>query len=261
MVSLKGQNLNFSFSEKPMLKELNVDVPEGKISVILGPNGSGKSTLLKLLARLHKPNGGNIQLNGKDISLSSPREVAKNLSLMTQSPLSPEGITVRDLVFFGRHPHQGPFSRRGQKDKEAVEKALALTKLKEFESRLLHELSGGQRQRAWLAMAISQETPILLLDEPTTYLDLHYQFEILDLLKELNKAKGRTIAMVLHDLNLASLYGDHLFIMNEGRLYSEGPPEECLTKELLENVFKISVHETRTVNGKPQFTFSSNFFH
>ena len=255
MVSLKGKNLEFSFGQKPILKELNVDVPETKISVILGPNGSGKSTLLKTLARLYRPNKGSIFLNGKDINLSSSREVAKNLSLMTQSPLSPEGITVRDLIFFGRHPHQGAFSRKGQKDIDAVEKALTLTKLKDLEFRLLHELSGGQRQRAWLAMAISQETGMLLLDEPTTYLDLHYQFEILDLLKELNKNKRTTIVMVLHDLNLASLYGDHLFIMNEGRLHSEGSPEECLTKQLLEDVFKVNVHQTKTIKGKPLFIF------
>ena len=261
MIPLEGKNIEFSFGDMPIIKKIDIEVPKSKISVILGPNGSGKSTLLKTLAKLYRPSKGKVLLNGKDINLNSGKEVARNLSLMSQAPLSPDGITVKDLIFFGRHPYQGLFSLRNKKDIDAVENALVLTNLKDLEYRFLDELSGGQRQRAWLGMAISQETNILLLDEPTTYLDLHYQFEILDLLKGLNEKKKTTIIMVLHDLNLASLYGDHLFVMNDGKLHSEGTPEKCLTKELLEDVFKINVHEKKTIKGKPQFTFSSNYCH
>ena len=258
MVNLTGQNIDLKFGPKKILRDISLEVPYEKISVIIGPNGSGKSTLLKTLARILKPNQGNILLDGKDINRSSSKEIAQKLSLMPQSPSSPEDITVRDLVFFGRHPHQGAFSRNTKKDTDAVENALALTKLESLKKRFLHQLSGGQRQRAWLAMALAQETDVILLDEPTTYLDLHYQFEILDLLKVLNLEKKLTVMMVLHDLNLASLYGDYLFVVNEGKLHTEGKPEECLSKGLLEDVFKVQVHETMTTRGKPQFIFSSN---
>jgi iron complex transport system ATP-binding protein len=257
--NLVGCDIELKFGQKTILHDISLEVPKGKVSIIIGPNGSGKSTLLKTLARILKPNKGNVFLDGKDINRSSSKEVAKKLSLMPQSPTSPEDITVRDLIFFGRHPHQGPFSRKNKTDMEAVEKALSLTNLESLKDRFLHQLSGGQRQRAWLAMSLAQETDILFLDEPTTYLDLHYQFEILDLLKELNLQKNLTVMMVLHDLNLASLYGDYLFVVHEGQIYSKGRPEECLSKKLLEDVFNIAVHETTLYRGKPQFIFSSHF--
>ena len=199
MVDLTGQNIDLRFGQKKILKDISLEVPFEKISVIIGPNGSGKSTLLKTLARILRPNQGHVLLNGKDINTSSSREIAQKLSLMPQSPSSPEDITVKDLVFFGRHPHQGTFSRNTKKDTEAVEKALALTKLESLKDRFLHQLSGGQRQRAWLAMALAQETDVLLLDEPTTFLDLHYQFEILDLLKVLGRPSKHRKKTHRHD--------------------------------------------------------------
>ncbi len=258
-MKLEAKNIYFNFGNTLILENLSLDIPKNKISIILGPNGCGKSTLLKILARLYKPNSGKVLLDGQDINQASSKELAKKLSLMVQSPEIPEDITVKDLIFFGRHPYQKLFSRTDQRDIDAVERAISITRLTGLESRYLHQLSGGQRQRAWLAMAISQETEILLLDEPTTYLDLHYQFEILDLLKELNEKKKTTIVIVLHDLNLASLYADYLFILNKGLLHSEGVPSECLSSKLIENIFKIRVNKVKSANENPQFNFSSAY--
>lgn len=237
--TLVASRLSAGYGDTVILDGLDLAVPPGKITAIVGANASGKSTLLRTMSRLIWPRHGHVLLDGKSIHRTPPRELARRLGLLPQSPIAPEGITVADLVGRGRHPHHGMFSRWTRKDDEAVAAALAATKTAELADRLVEELSGGQRQRVWIAMALAQETEILLLDEPTTFLDISHQVEVLDLLTDLNHTRGTTIVMVLHDLNLAARYADFLVAMAGGRLHVAGKPEDVLTEENVRQVFGL----------------------
>lgn len=250
--SLTVSQLSAGYGDTDILSELDLAVPPGKITVIVGANACGKSTLLRAMSRLLAPRRGHVLLDGKSIHRTPPRELARTLGLLPQSPIAPEGITVADLVSRGRHPHQGIFSRWTRKDDEAVAAALTATKTVELAERPVDELSGGQRQRVWIAMALAQQTQVLLLDEPTTFLDISHQVEVLDLLIDLNHTRGTTIVMVLHDLNLAARYADHLVAMAEGRLHVSGKPEDVLTEQNVRQVFGLeSCIITDPTSGRP----------
>ncbi|MBZ5750097.1 MULTISPECIES: ABC transporter ATP-binding protein [Metabacillus] len=239
MTTLSAEHLSLSYGSTRILDNITLKVPEGKISVIIGSNGCGKSTILRSLARLLMPQEGVVYLDGKVIHQQSSKEIAKKLAILPQGPEAPEDITVKDLCYYGRHPHKGLFSRQTPEDEAIVNRALSATKMTDFVDRTLDELSGGQRQRAWISMALAQDTDLLLLDEPTTYLDLAHQIEILELLRDLNRTHGRTIVMVLHDLNQAAQYADHLISIVKGKIYQEGPPEIVFTKNMIKEVFGL----------------------
>ncbi|MEJ9078703.1 MULTISPECIES: ABC transporter ATP-binding protein [Gordonia] len=250
--SLHAEKIRLSYGDRVIVDALDLEVPPGLITSIVGANGCGKSTLLRALARLLGPTSGQVILDGKDISSQRSRDVARVLGLLPQSPVAPEGITVADLVGRGRHPHQRALARWTAHDYEAVADALDATGIADLADRSVDELSGGQRQRVWIAMALAQETDILLLDEPTTFLDVAHQVEVLDLLTDLREARGTTIVMVLHDLNLAARYSDRLIAMQSGRIHANGTPEDVVTSELVSDVFGLkSQILTDPVSGKP----------
>ncbi|MCM5551989.1 ABC transporter ATP-binding protein [Pleomorphomonas sp. NRK KF1] len=250
--SLSAQALTAGYGENLVLENLDLVVPSSRITAIVGANACGKSTLLRTMSRLLVPREGCVLLDGKSIHELPTRALARMLGLLPQSPIAPEGITVADLVSRGRHPHQGVFSRWTRLDDEAVAAALETTRTVELAERPVDELSGGQRQRVWIAMALAQQTDLLLLDEPTTFLDISHQLEVLDLLTDLNRARGTTIVMVLHDLNLAARYADHLVAMCKGRLHAAGSPSDVLTERNVRQVFGL---ESRIIadpiSGKP----------
>lgn len=237
--TFQTNNIQAGYDQKTILENINLSIPSNKISIIIGANGSGKSTLLKTMARLIKPTAGQVLLDGKSIYKIPSKELARTLGLLPQSPIVPEGITVADLVGRGRFPHQTFLKGWSKKDYEAVAEALEMMNIAEFADRSIDELSGGQRQRVWIAMALAQQTDILLLDEPTTYLDITYQVEILDLLMDLNKKFGTTIVMVLHDINLSARYADYLFAMKDGSLIAEGTPNDIISSELIKDTFNL----------------------
>nr|WP_275585940.1 ABC transporter ATP-binding protein [Geodermatophilus sabuli] len=218
---------------------MDLQLTEGSLTVIVGPNGCGKSTLLRALGRLLRPARGQVTLDGRAIQQTPTREVAKVLGLLPQAPVAPEGLTVADLVARGRHPHQTWLRQWSRSDESAVAEALAWTDLTELADRPVDELSGGQRQRAWISMALAQGTDLLLLDEPTTYLDLSHQIDVLDLVERLHTERGRTVVVVLHDLNLAARYAQRLVAMKDGVLVASGTPAEVLTEDLLAEVFEL----------------------
>lgn len=236
---LKTTNLALSYDRELIITNLDLTIPTEQITVLVGSNGCGKSTLLKGLARLLKPRNGAVYLDGQSIFQLSTKVVAKQLGILPQNPISPEGMTVRDLVAQGRYPYQNWLQQWSKDDECLVEQALAITGITSLADRLLDTLSGGQRQRAWIAMALAQDTEILLLDEPTTFLDLAHQIEVLDLLYELNQTKHRTIVMVLHDLNQACRYADYLVAMKEGQIFSQGTPEQVMTERMVQEVFSL----------------------
>ncbi|MDT1062251.1 ABC transporter ATP-binding protein [Paracoccus sp. CPCC 101403] len=250
--SLVAENLTAGYGDSTILHDLDLVVPSGRITAIVGANGCGKSTLLRTMSRLITPSQGQVLLDGKSVHRYPTRELARSLGLLPQAPIAPEGITVADLVGRGRHPHHGLLSRWSKRDDEAVATALEVTRIADLADRAVDELSGGQRQRVWIAMALAQETELLLLDEPTTFLDVSHQVEVLDLLTDLNQTRGITIVMVLHDLNLAARYADSLVAMAKGRLHAFGPPEEVLT---VENVLQVFGLRSRVIpdpiSGKP----------
>ncbi|OLF53441.1 ABC transporter ATP-binding protein [Pseudomonas chlororaphis] len=232
-------------------QNLSLAVPDGSFTVIVGPNACGKSTLLAALSRLLAPTKGRVLLDGKDIRTLPAKEVARRLGLLPQSAIAPDGITVADLVARGRYPHQSFLMQWSPADEQAVARAMQATRVAELAGRLLDELSGGQRQRVWIAMALAQETPILLLDEPTTYLDIVHQIELLELLAELNR-QGRTIVAVLHDLNQACRYASHLIALREGTIVAQGKPAAIFTEQLVEQVFGLaSIIIADPVSGTP----------
>jgi len=250
--TLIADGLSAGYGEATVLDGLDLAIPPEKITVIVGANACGKSTLLRTLSRLLPARRGKVLLDGKSIHHLPSRELARTLGLLPQSPIAPEGIAVADLVSRGRHPHQGVFSRWRREDDEAVAAALAATKTEDLAERPVDELSGGQRQRVWIAMALAQETDLLLLDEPTTFLDISHQIEVLDLLTDLNQTRGTTVVMVLHDLNLAARYADHLVAMANGRLHVAGPPEAVLTEENVRQVFGLQSRiVTDPTSGRP----------
>ena len=237
--TLKVENVSLGYGETTIVKDLSLEFPKGKITAIIGPNGCGKSTLLRGVSRLLKPLNGDFTLDGKPTHEYSMKGFARMVGLMPQHPIAPEGITVADLVSRGRYPYQGLFKRNRAEDDEAVAWALEATDTMSLAERQVTELSGGQRQRVWIAMALAQETDILLLDEPTTYLDLAHQVELLDLLSELNEQRGTTMIMVLHELNLAARVADYLVAMKDGSIVAHGEAHDVLTRENLHTIFSL----------------------
>ncbi len=236
---LTGQNLTLAYENRTISEDLSIDIPQGKITVIIGPNACGKSTLLRGLSRLLKPQQGQVVLDGKAIESYSAKDLAKSLGLLPQSSNSPAGITVFDLVARGRYPHQGLLKRWNQVDEDAVNSALKETHLTELAGRYVDELSGGQKQRVWLALVLAQETELLMLDEPTTYLDIAHQLEVLELCRRLNRKGNRTLVMVFHDLNLAARYADFMIAMKDGKVIGADDPKSLIQPEMLKNVFGI----------------------
>ena len=240
--SLRAEHLSLAYDDRVIVDDLTVTIPDGRITVIVGANACGKSTLLRGLARLLKPRAGTVVLDGADIHRRPTREVATRLGMLPQQPVAPEGITVGDLVARGRHPHQRWLRQFSSHDEAAVHAALAATGTTDLAERCVDELSGGQRQRVWIALALAQGTPLMLLDEPTTFLDLAHQVDVLDLLARLNATEGRTIVAVLHDLNLACRYAHHLIAMRDGGIVAEGAPGEVITPDLVRKVFDLDAH-------------------
>jgi iron complex transport system ATP-binding protein len=236
---LETRRLSLAYDGLPILAQLNLIIPTGQITALVGPNGCGKSTLLRGLARLLKPRAGSVYLNGADIFRLPTKAVAQQLGILPQGPVAPEGLTVRDLVAQGRYPYQSWWQPWSLEDERSVQKALLTTDLSELANRPVDTLSGGQRQRAWIAMLLAQDTQILLLDEPTTFLDLAYQVEVLELLWELNQTQGSTIVMVLHDLNQACRYADHLVALRDGEVMASGTPDVVMTESMVHQVFGL----------------------
>jgi iron complex transport system ATP-binding protein len=236
---LRAERLTLAYGERAVVHELDLVIPRGRITAVVGANGCGKSTLLRALARLLAPRAGVVLLDGRAIGRLPTRAVAKRLGLLPQSPIAPDGITVEDLVARGRHPHQRLFRQWSREDEAAVEAALDATGTTALRERPIDELSGGQRQRAWIAMTLAQQTEIVLLDEPTTFLDMAHQVEVLDLLADLVAAHGRTVVMVLHDLNQACRYAGHLVAMREGRVHTTGAPVDVVDAALIRDVFGL----------------------
>lgn len=254
MVSLlEAERLHYTHSRQFAMTDLSVSLREGEIVSIIGPNGSGKSTLLKLLARLLRPGAGAVRLCGRDIAAMSGRETARLLAMLSQTNDAALDISVRELVRFGRHPHKGWFETDSETDAACVEWAMKATGVLPYAERGLQTLSGGERQRAWLAMAVAQQPKLLLLDEPTTYLDIAHQLDLMELVKQLNREHGMTVAMVLHDINQAAKYSDRLIVMQDGRIACDGPPAEVLTEELFRRVFRIRA-TVSCDRGYPVFT-------
>lgn len=239
---IKAQNICVSINDKEIVHNLSLEIPEGKVTAIIGPNGCGKSTTLKALSRI-LPYKGSVTFKGNEMSALSQREFAKSLAILTQSPQAPSDLTVNDLVEMGRFPHRGFLGRGGKDDKEHVEWALAQTGVTAMRNRLLNTLSGGERQRAWIAMALAQRPEVLLLDEPTTYLDICHQLEIMQLIVRLNQELGLTVVMVVHDLNHAIMYADHVVVVKAGKLVTSGAPREIITADLLAEVFRVKADE------------------
>jgi iron complex transport system ATP-binding protein len=237
--SLVAKNVTLAYDRAIVIRDLNLQIPTGAITVLIGANGCGKSTLLRGLARLLKPCRGSFYLNGTAIAKLSTQVVARQLGILPQSPTAPEGLTVRELVAQGRYPHQTWLQQWSHEDENMVAKALEITMMTDLSDRPLERLSGGQRQRAWIAMALAQDTKILLLDEPTTFLDLAHQIEVLDLLHDLNQQESRTIVMVLHDLNQACRYADWLVAVRHGKIYCQGYPTEVMTETMVKEVFGL----------------------
>lgn len=248
------KNLSAGYRNNTIVHDISLAIPYGKMTVLVGANGSGKSTLLSTMARMLKPLAGSVLLDGKAIHQQATKAVSRQLGILPQSPLVPEGLTVFDLVSRGRFPWQGFLQQWSEEDEQAVEQALDLTGTRDFAHLPVDSLSGGQRQRCWIAMALAQQTPFILLDEPTTFLDLRYQVEILELLHNLTRHHGRTVVVVLHDLNFAINYGDMLVFLKQGQLQGIVHEGENCPAELIQSVFEVDVHmSTNPLNGKPFF--------
>ncbi len=237
--TLAAKDLTLGYEQRTLCQHLNLAIPDHQFTVIVGPNGCGKSTLLKSLCRLLKPQAGSVLLDGKDIQQWPTKDVAKKLGLLPQSANSPSGIRVSDLVARGRYPHQSLFKQWSEQDQLAVEQAMLAANVTELAEQSVDSLSGGQRQRVWIAMVLAQQTPTLMLDEPTTYLDIAHQIELLDLFKTLNRQEGRTVVAVLHDLNQACRYADHMIALCQGEMVAQGAPGDIVNAELIERVFGL----------------------
>ena len=239
MSCIETKDLNISYGNLDIVKDLNLSIPKGKITTIIGSNGCGKSTILKTIARILQPKSGSIYINGKDINTQKTKDIAKVMAVLPQSPQAPSGLTVEELIAYGRFPHQKGFGKLKKEDNDIINWALEVTGISEFRDRSIEALSGGQRQRAWIAMALAQETDILVLDEPTTYLDLAHQLEVLKLLEDLNKKQGTTIVMVIHELNNAARFADHMIGVKKGQIICQGSAHDVMTKENLKELFNI----------------------
>jgi len=239
ILRLQVESIRIGYENKTIVHDLSLEIPDGKITTIIGSNGCGKSTLLKAITRILKHESGQVILDGQNISKMKTKELAKELAILPQSPESAHGLTVEELVSYGRFPYQKGFGNLSQKDKDVIDWALKVTKTDDFRLNTVDALSGGQRQRVWIAMALAQETAIIFLDEPTTYLDMAHQLEVLELLYKLNEEEGRTIVMVLHDLNQAARFSDYIVALSQGKLVKFGTAEEVIVPEVLEKVFNI----------------------
>ncbi|SCW77710.1 iron complex transport system ATP-binding protein [Paenibacillus tianmuensis] len=239
MIAIQSKDLCLCYGDTCIFQELNIKIPKGKITVFIGGNGCGKSTLLRSLARLLKPQSGQVVLDGSNIATMSTKEVARRMAILPQGPAAPEGLTVLQLVKQGRYPYQSWLQQWSKEDEAMVQHALELTHMKPLAERTVDSLSGGQRQRAWIAMTLAQGTPTILLDEPTTYLDLAHQIEVLDLLYELNESEQRTIVMVLHDINLACRYAHNVVAIKDRKVWAEGRPQDIVTEDLIRSVFDL----------------------
>lgn len=233
------EQVKIKYSDQIVVDDLNLSIPKGKITALIGANGSGKSTILKTLARIMRPYGGTVYLNGKSIHQTPTKEIAKQLAILPQNPTAPGGLTIYELVSYGRFPYQKGLGTLTSEDREIIHWAIEVTGLSKIAQRPIEQLSGGQRQRAWIAMALAQQTDVLLLDEPTTYLDMAHQLEVLELLDKLNREESRTIVMVVHDLNHASQYAHRIVAIKNGKLIAEGTPREVITKDILRTVFGV----------------------
>ena len=247
-----AQSVDICYGKCRIVEDLSFEIPEKKITALIGANGSGKSTILKTMCRIMAPTAGQVILDGKEIHRQSTKELARKLSILPQNPESPEGLTVEELVAYGRSPHKSGYGRLNDEDEKIVAWALDVTSITEFADRPLDQLSGGQRQRAWIAMCIAQNTDIVFLDEPTTFLDISYQLEIMKLLKLLNEQYGKTIVMVVHDLNQAAQFADQIVAIRSGKIVSEGLPAEVITAENCKKVFGVLADITTDPRtGKP----------
>ncbi|MGW6151999.1 ABC transporter ATP-binding protein [Streptomyces sp. NPDC055144] len=252
MTRLSTRALTLAYEDRTVVHDLDLAVPDGRVTVIVGPNACGKSTTLRALGRLLKPRSGSVLLDGEALTKLPTKKIAQQIGLLPQTPVAPEAITVADLVARGRQPHQHWWQQWSDADERAVTEAMERTDVAALADRSVDELSGGQRQRVWIAMALAQETELLLLDEPTTYLDIAHQVEVLDLVRQLNHDKDRTVVLVLHDLNQAARYADHLVAMKSGRIVAEGPPAEVVTADLVREVFGLDcVVVPDPVTGSP----------
>lgn len=252
MHRLYAKDLQIGYGNRLIVQGLSITIPDRQITTIIGPNGCGKSTLLKAMTRIIAPQSGSVLLDGKDIAQQSTKAVAQKLAILPQTPEGTRGLTVAELVSYGRFPYQKGFGRLTKRDYEVIDWALEITGTLEFKHRPVDRLSGGQRQRVWIAMALAQETDIIFLDEPTTYLDLAHQLEVLELLRELKEKQGRTIVMVLHDLNQAARFADCIVAMKQGRIVKAGTNEEVISPEVLREVFRIDALISRDPRtGKP----------
>lgn len=231
--------LTLAYDTRTVARDLTVDIPQGKVTAIIGANACGKSTLLRALSRLLKPNAGFVELDGKDVRKYSSKEFARKLGLLPQTSVAPSGITVADLVGRGRFPHQHVMQQWSNDDEQAVNRALHATGIAELADRLVDELSGGQRQRVWIALLLAQDSPVMLLDEPTTYLDISHQLEVMELVRALNVEESRTVVVVLHDLNQAARFADHLIVLRSGEVLAQGSPQDVMTEDLLARAFSL----------------------
>jgi iron complex transport system ATP-binding protein len=239
-MSLSASNLTLTYGDYIVLKDINIKIPKNKITILVGSNGCGKSTLLKTMSRLLRPAEGKVLLGDSNIFEKSSKEIAKELSILTQSPSAPADLTIFNLVKQGRYPYQSWFSQWSREDERIVNYALEKTGLTDIKHKKISDLSGGQKQRVWIAMTLAQQTDIILLDEPTNHLDIKYKIEVLDLLKNLNYQEKRTIVIVLHDINLASRYADHIIAIKDGTVYAEGEPKEIVNEKMLKDVFSVN---------------------
>lgn len=241
---LATEDLQVGYNHQTILKILSLEIERGKVTALVGPNGSGKSTLLKTLARLLSPSSGQVYLNGVAMPRLATRDIARQLAILPQNPVAPPGLTVAELVEQGRFPHIGPLGMLRRQDREAIAEALNLTAMTEFAHRRLDNLSGGERQRAWISLALAQGTPLLLLDEPTSFLDIGHQLEVLEIVRQLNRDRAMTIILVLHDLNQAARYSDRMVVLKQGRIIADGTPRRVLTPELLAEAFGVRARVT-----------------
>ena len=250
MEAISVKNLSVSYENNTIIEDMSLSIPKGKISIIIGANGCGKSTLLKTISRINKPKSGDIFINNKNIKKIKEKNIAKEVAFLPQGPVCPSGLTVRELVAFGRFPHQRIIGGLNAHDKEIIDWAIKETGLSDFADREIENLSGGQRQRAWIAMVLAQETEIIMLDEPTTYLDMSYQLEVLEVLQKLNKEKNITVVIVLHELNNACKFADNIIGLKKGKVICEGAPKEVINKETLKKIYGIDARLMESENGQ-----------
>lgn len=249
MEAIQIKNLSVAYENNTIIEDMNLSIPKGKISIIIGGNGCGKSTLLKTISRVNKPSRGEIFIHGKEIKKIKEKDIAKEVAFLPQGPVCPSGLTVRELVAYGRFPHQKMIGGLNTHDKEMIDWAIKQTGLSEFADQEVENLSGGQRQRAWIAMTLAQETEMIMLDEPTTYLDLSYQLEVLEILERLNKEKKITVVIVLHEINNAFRFADNIIGLKKGKIICEGKPMDVITKETLKAIYGIEAELKRSETG------------